>query len=344
MISSFLTELDKQFFYFPGKDLCKVTTDSSLLNNNSLSNGKRYKSSFNWDVRKIIDKKAQANKCPSLLQFPGKDLPKVTTGSSLLNNNSLSNGKRYKSSFTWDVRKIIDKKGQANKCPSLLQFPGKDLPKVTTGSSLLNNNSLSNGKRYKSSFTWDVRKIIDKKGQANKCPSLLQFPGKDLPKVTTGSSLLNNNSLSNGKRYKSSFTWDVRKIIDKKGQANKCPSLLQFPGKDLPKVTTGSSLLNNLCSNGKRYKSSFNWDVRKIIDKKAQANKCPSLLQFPGKDLPKVTTGSSLLNNLCSNGKRYKSSFTWDVRKIIDKKAQANKCPSLLQFPGKDLPKVTTGS
>ena len=39
---------------------------------------------------------------------------------------------------------------------------------------------------------------------------------------------------------------------------------------------------------------------------------------------------------------RYKSSFTWDVRKIIDKKAQANKCPSLLQFPGKDLPKVTT--
>ena len=81
MISSFLTELDIQFSYFPGKDLCKVTTDSSILNNNSLSNGKRYKSSFNWDVRKIIDKKAQANKCPSLLQFPGKDLPKVTTGS-----------------------------------------------------------------------------------------------------------------------------------------------------------------------------------------------------------------------------------------------------------------------
>ena len=240
MISSFLTELDKQFSYFPGKDLPKVTTGSSLLNNNSLSNGKRYKSSFTWDIRKIIDKKAQANKCPSLLQFPGKDLPKVTTGSSLLNNNSLSNGKRYKSSFTWDVRKIIDKKAQANKCPSLLQFPSKDLPKVTTGSSLLNNNSLLNGKRYKSSFTWDVRKIIDKKAQANKCPSLLQFPGKDLPKVTTGSSLLNNNSLSNGKRYKSSFTWDVRKIIDKKAQANKCPSLLQFPGKDLPKVTTDS--------------------------------------------------------------------------------------------------------
>ena len=81
MISSFLTELEKQFSYFPGKDLRKVTTDSSLLNNNSLSNGKRYKSSFNWDVRKIIDKKAQANKCPSLLQFPGKDLPKVTTDS-----------------------------------------------------------------------------------------------------------------------------------------------------------------------------------------------------------------------------------------------------------------------
>ena len=201
---------------------------------------RRYKSSFTWDVRKIIDKKAQANKCPSLLQFPGKDLPKVTRGSSLLNNNSLSNGKRYKSSFTWDVRKIIDKKAQANKCPSLLQFPGKDLPKVTTGSSFLNNNSLSNGKGYKSSFTWDVRKIIDKKAQANKCPSLLQFPGKDLPKVTTGSSLLNNNSLSNRKRYKSSFNWDVRKIIDKKAQANKCPSLLQFQGKDLPKVTTGS--------------------------------------------------------------------------------------------------------
>ena len=136
MISSFLTELDKQFSYFPGKDLPKVTTGSSLLNNNSLSNGKRYKSSFTWDVRKIIDKKAQANKCPSLLQFRGKDLPKVTiaTGSSVLNNNSLSNGKRYKSSFTWDVRKIIDKKAQANRCPSLLQFPGKDLPKVTTGS------------------------------------------------------------------------------------------------------------------------------------------------------------------------------------------------------------------
>ena len=72
---------------FPGKDLPKVTTDSSLLNNNSLSNGKRYKISFNWDVRKVIDNSAQGNKRPSLLQFPGKDLPKVTTDSSLLNNN-----------------------------------------------------------------------------------------------------------------------------------------------------------------------------------------------------------------------------------------------------------------
>ena len=331
---------------FPGKDLPKVTTDSSLLNNNLLSNGKRYKTSFSWYVGKIIDKKAQANKCPSLLQFPGKDLPKVTTDSSLLNNNLLSNGKRYKTSFSWYVGKIIDKKAQANKCPSLLQFPGKDLPKVTTDSSLLNNNLLSNGKRYKTSFSWYVGKIIDKKAEANKCPSLLPFPGKDLPKVTTDRSLLNNNSLSNGKRYKIiiSFSWYVGKIIDKKAQANKCPSLLQFPGKDLPKVRTGSSLLNNnLLSNGKRYKTSFSWYVRKIIDKKAQANKCPSLLQFPGKDLPKVTTDSSLLNNnLLSNGKRYKTSFSWYVGKIIDKKAQANKCPSLLPFPGKDLPKVTT--
>ena len=87
-----------------------------------------------------------------------------------------------------------------NKCPSLLQFPGKDLLKVTTDSSLLNNNPLSNGKRYKVSLNWGVKKIIDKKAQANKCPSLLQFPGKDLPKVTTDSSLLNNNSLSNGKK------------------------------------------------------------------------------------------------------------------------------------------------
>ena len=77
---------------FPGIDLSKVTSDSSLLNNNPLSNGKRYKIIFNWDVRKIIDKKAQGNKCPSLLQFPGKDLPNVTTDSSLLNNNSLSKG------------------------------------------------------------------------------------------------------------------------------------------------------------------------------------------------------------------------------------------------------------
>ena len=55
---------------------------------------KRYKISFSWYVRKIIDKKAQANKCPSLLQFPGKDLPRVTTDSLFLNNNSLSNGKK----------------------------------------------------------------------------------------------------------------------------------------------------------------------------------------------------------------------------------------------------------
>ena len=83
-----------------------------------------------------------------------------------------------------------------NKCPSLLQFPGKDLLKVTTDSSLINNNPLSNGKRYKVSFNWGVKKIVDKKAQANKCPSLLQFLGKDLPNVTTDSSLLNNNSLS----------------------------------------------------------------------------------------------------------------------------------------------------
>ena len=129
-------------------------------------------------------------------------MPKVTTGSSLLSNNSLSNGKRYQISFSWYVRKIIDKKAQANKCPSLLQFPGKHLPKVTTDSSLLNNNLISIGKWHKTSFSWYVRKIIDKKAQANKCPSLLQFPGKHLPKVTTGSSLLNNNLLSNGKGTK----------------------------------------------------------------------------------------------------------------------------------------------
>ena len=64
---------------------------------------------------------------------------------------------------------------------------------------------------------------------------MLQFPDKDLPKVTTESSLLNNNLLSDGKRYKISFSWYVRKLIDKKAQANKCPGLLQFPaGKDLP--------------------------------------------------------------------------------------------------------------
>ena len=73
-------------------------------------------------------------------------------------------------------------------------------------------------------------------------PSLLQFPGKDLPQVTTGSSLLNNNSHSNEKRYQISFSWYVRKIIDKKAQANKCPSLLQFPGKDLPKATTAAHM------------------------------------------------------------------------------------------------------
>ena len=28
------------------------------------------------NVRKIIDKKAQANKCPSMLQFPGKIYPR----------------------------------------------------------------------------------------------------------------------------------------------------------------------------------------------------------------------------------------------------------------------------
>ena len=77
----------------------------------------------------------------------------------------------------------------------MLQFPGKNLPKVTIDSPLLNNNSLSNEKRHQISFSWYVRKIIDRKAQANKCPSLLQFPGKDLPKVTTGSSLLNNNLL-----------------------------------------------------------------------------------------------------------------------------------------------------
>ena len=101
---------------FPGKDLPKVTTDSSLLNNNSLSNGKRYQISFSWYVRKIIDKNALANKCPSLLQFPGKDLPQVTTGSSLLNNNLLSKWKRHKISCSWYVRKIIDNKAQADKC------------------------------------------------------------------------------------------------------------------------------------------------------------------------------------------------------------------------------------
>ena len=135
---------------------------------------KKKKISFNWDVWKTIDTKAQANKCSSLLQFPGKDLPKVTTDSSLLNNNLLLDGKRYKISFSCYVKKIIDKKAQANKCPGLLQFPaGKDLPKVTTDSSLPNNNLLSNGKSYKISFSWYVTKIIDKKAQANKCPSLL---------------------------------------------------------------------------------------------------------------------------------------------------------------------------
>ena len=91
------------------------------------------------------------------------------------------------------------------------------------GSSLFNNNLLSHGKRYQISFSWYVTKIIHKKAQANKCTSLLQFPGKDLPKVTTDSSLLNNNSPSNGKRYQISFSWYVRKIIDKKAQANNAP-------------------------------------------------------------------------------------------------------------------------
>ena len=41
-----------------------------------------------------VDKKnAQANKCPSLLQYPDKDLSKVTTDSLLLSDNSPSNGK-----------------------------------------------------------------------------------------------------------------------------------------------------------------------------------------------------------------------------------------------------------
>ena len=153
----------------------------------------------------LIWKPRQTNAPICCAQFPGRDLPKVTTGSSLLNNNPLSNGKRYKIiiSFNWDARKSIDKKAQGNKCPSLLQCPGKVLPKVTTDSSLLNNNSLSNGKRYQISFSWYVRKSIDKKAQANKCPGLLKFPGKDLPKVTTGSSLLTSNLpvLSHRKRY-----------------------------------------------------------------------------------------------------------------------------------------------
>ena len=93
----------------------------------------------------LIRKLRQTNAPICCAQFPGKDLPKVRTDSSLLNNNPLSNGKRYKISFNWDVRKIIDKKAQANKCPSLLQFPGKDLPKVTTDSLILNNNSLPKG-------------------------------------------------------------------------------------------------------------------------------------------------------------------------------------------------------
>ena len=48
---------------------------------------------INLDCGWIIDKKARANKCPSLLLLPGKDLPKVTTDSLLLNNNSFWNGK-----------------------------------------------------------------------------------------------------------------------------------------------------------------------------------------------------------------------------------------------------------
>ena len=79
-----------------------------------------------------VDKKnAQANKCPSLLQYPDKDLSKVTTDSLLLSDNSPSNGKGTWLSLNWDGRKIIDKIAQENKCPSLQQFPGKDLPKVT---------------------------------------------------------------------------------------------------------------------------------------------------------------------------------------------------------------------
>ena len=63
----------------------------------------------------LIRKPRQTNAPASLLQFPGKDLPKVTIDSPLLNNNSLSNEKRYQISFSWYVRKIIDKKAQANK-------------------------------------------------------------------------------------------------------------------------------------------------------------------------------------------------------------------------------------
>ena len=138
--------------------------------------------------------------------------------------------------------KLSIKKPRQTNSPVCCSFQVKICPRSQQAAHLSIIIHSQMGKGTKISFSWYVRKIIDKKAQANKCPSFLQFPGKDLPKVTTDSSLLNNNSLSNGKRYQISFSWYVRKNYwQEKPRQNKCRSFLQFPGKDLPKVTTDSS-------------------------------------------------------------------------------------------------------